>query len=132
MDLAKLQSLIEMVGRSDIDHFSLTEGDCTLTLSRTTTSEPNTKVVKPDIIVDNASNITAPSFGIIHLSASPDAPPFIHEGQIIRKGETVFILEVMKAFSEVHAPYDCKITQILCQQGDEVDTGQVLATLEVV
>ncbi|HXF83618.1 MAG TPA: acetyl-CoA carboxylase biotin carboxyl carrier protein, partial [bacterium] len=47
--------------------------------------------------------VTAPMVGTFYRAASPDAPPFVSEGDIVEAGQTVCIIEAMKLFNEIQS-----------------------------
>lgn len=51
-------------------------------------------------------------------------------GQSVKYGEAVIVMEAMKMETEIVAPQDGKVAQILVKAGDMVDTGAVMMTLE--
>lgn len=51
------------------------------------------------------------------------------EGQAVKAGDVIFILEAMKMENEIVAPSDGTIKQILVTKGSTVDTDQILAVL---
>lgn len=65
--------------------------------------------------------INAPLVGTFYHAASPDDPPYVTVGQSVKKNETIGLIEAMKMMSEVPAPFDCVIEEIL------VDNGQLAA-----
>lgn len=54
----------------------------------------------------------------------------VKEGDEVKAGETVMILEAMKMENEVKSPKDGKIKQILVKEGDRVEAGDILAVME--
>jgi len=70
--------------------------------------------------------ISSPFVGTFFRSPSPDADPFVKEGQSVRKGQTLCIVEAMKLMNEIEAEVDCKILEILVKNGDPVEFGQSL------
>lgn len=53
----------------------------------------------------------------------------VAEGQAVRAGDVVLILEAMKMENEIVAPCDGTIKQLLVSKGSTVDTDQILAVL---
>ena len=53
----------------------------------------------------------------------------IAEGQAVKAGDAVLILEAMKMENEIVAPCDGTIKQLLVSKGSTVDTDQILAVL---
>ena len=51
------------------------------------------------------------------------------EGEAVKAGQTLVVVEAMKMENEIVAPVDGTVRQILVHQGDTVDTDQLLATL---
>lgn len=70
--------------------------------------------------------VTAPLVGTFYTAPQPGAEPFVKPGQAVRKGQTLGLLEAMKMMSEVQAPCDCVIEEILVQDGTLVSFGDPL------
>ena len=70
--------------------------------------------------------VTAPLVGTFYAASQPGAEPFVKPGQAVRKGQTLGLLEAMKMMSEVQAPCDCVIEEILVQDGTLVSFGDPL------
>ena len=70
--------------------------------------------------------LTAPLVGTFYLAPEPGAEPFVRPGQRVEKGQTVAMLEAMKMMSEVQAPCDCVIQEVLAQDGALVSFGDPL------
>lgn len=61
--------------------------------------------------------ITAPLVGTFYAASGPDSAPFVQAGDRVKKGQTVCILEAMKMMSEIPAPMDCVIEEVLMDNG---------------
>ena len=70
--------------------------------------------------------ISAPMPSRFYRSPAPDEPPFVQVGDIVSEGEPVGVLEVMKTYNPVEAPFDCEILEILAEDGDAVEYSQPL------
>ena len=53
----------------------------------------------------------------------------VSEGQAVKLGEVVVIMEAMKMETEIVAPADGTVSKILVKAGDSVDTGAALVAL---
>jgi len=74
--------------------------------------------------------IVAPLNGTFYISSAPDKPPFVKEGDIVKEGEPVCIVEAMKLFNQIKSPCNCKIIKIIGQHGKQVKKGDVLLFYE--
>ncbi len=54
----------------------------------------------------------------------------VKEGDSVKAGETIMILEAMKMENEVKSPKDGVIKQILVKEGDRVEAGDILAVMD--
>jgi len=75
-----------------------------------------------------ADEIVTPGGGMYYAQEAPGMPPFVTEGMHFDKGQPLFILEVMKMFNKVPAPFSGTIDKIVIQGGDGtiVQKGQTL------
>ena len=67
--------------------------------------------------VPTGAFIKAPLVGTFYAAASPDQPPYVRAGDRVNKGQTVCLIEAMKMMSEVTAPCDCIIEEVLAENG---------------
>lgn len=70
--------------------------------------------------------IKAPMVGTFYVASSPDAQPYVNPGDAVHVGDTVCMLEAMKMMSEVSAPCDCIIEELLVADGELVSFDQPL------
>ena len=77
----------------------------------------------------NESVVTAPIVGVVYSSREPDAAPFVTVGQAVKKGDIVCVIEAMKMFSDVEAPCDGVVTQVLFENGALAEFGQTLVMI---
>ena len=84
----------------------------------------------PAAPAEEGTLIKAPLVGTFYAASSPDAAPFAPVGAEVKKGQTVCILEAMKMMSEVPAPADGIITEVLVSDGELVGFDQPLFRLK--
>ena len=70
--------------------------------------------------------ISAPLVGTYYAAPAPDQAPFVNLGDRVKKGQTVCLIEAMKMMSEVPAPCDCVIEEVLKANGDLAAFGEAL------
>jgi len=76
--------------------------------------------------VPTGETINSPIVGTIYRTPAPDAPPFVEEGKMVKKGETLCIIEAMKVMNELVAEFDCEILRILVDNQHFVEYGTPL------
>lgn len=74
--------------------------------------------------------IPAPLPGTFYRRPAPDQPPFKQEGDEIKQGETIGLIEVMKTFTAVEAAVPGRLTRFLIENEDAVMAGQALYEIE--
>jgi acetyl-CoA carboxylase biotin carboxyl carrier protein len=74
--------------------------------------------------------INAPAIGTFYASPSPDDPPFVTVGAVVKPDTVVCIIEAMKVFNQIQAEKSGRIVEILVENGDAVGFGQPLFRLE--
>ena len=68
----------------------------------------------------------APLVGTVYMSPKPDEDNFIAEGDKIKKGQTICIIEAMKIFNEIESEQDGTVKTIYLKNEDPVEFGQPL------
>jgi oxaloacetate decarboxylase (Na+ extruding) subunit alpha len=68
--------------------------------------------------------------GTFYRSSGHGKPAFIQEGAEVKQGDTICILEAMKLFNEIQAPFKCKIIKILVEDGQMVKKNQPIMAVE--
>ena len=84
----------------------------------------------PSTLADNCEYILSPMVGTFYEAPSPDSPPFVKVGDVVKKGQTLAILEAMKIMNELEADFDCKIVEILVKNGQAVEYDMPLFAVE--
>ncbi len=74
--------------------------------------------------------VKSPMVGTVYESPEPNAAAFIKEGDTVKTGQTLFIVEAMKVMNPIAAPRDGKVKKILVQNAQPVEFDQALAIIE--
>ena len=78
----------------------------------------------------NIKTITSPMVGTFYRSPSPEAPPFVEIGAMVKFGQAVCIIEAMKIMNEVESEVAGKIISVLVEDGQPVEYGEPLFHVE--
>jgi acetyl-CoA carboxylase biotin carboxyl carrier protein len=160
VDLEFLRGLISAVDDSGIDSLEISRGGTRIRIAKTpeqTVSAvhaaggpvheapapapppaPPAHVVAPPApaapeappVANNWVEIKSPMVGTFYRSPSPEAPPYVEVGSRVVKGQTLCILEAMKLMNELEADLSGVVREILVENGQPVEYGQVLYRLE--
>lgn len=89
------------------------------------------------LAVDGSLVLRTSSSGRFYLRPAPDKPPFVEVGQVIERGQTVGLLEVMKTFTRINyddpkLPARAKVLAIVAADQGDLDRGDVILQLEKV
>ena len=98
----------------------------------------NAPVLSPQVLpvstpIEDASGqitITSPIVGTFYRSPSPDADPYVEEGDYVKKGQVLCIVEAMKLMNEIESEVDGRITKILVESTKPVEYGQALFLID--
>ena len=74
--------------------------------------------------------ITAPMVGTFYSSPSPKDPPFVQEGDEVRVGDPIGIIEAMKMMNEIESDISGRVVRIMVKNGQPVEYGQALLVIE--
>uniref|UniRef100_A0A383W852 Biotin carboxyl carrier protein of acetyl-CoA carboxylase n=1 Tax=Tetradesmus obliquus TaxID=3088 RepID=A0A383W852_TETOB len=70
--------------------------------------------------------VTSPMSGTMYRAAAPGEPPFCKEGDRVKKGQTVCIIEAMKLMNEIEAEVAGTVVKACVENGQSVTPGQPL------
>jgi acetyl-CoA carboxylase biotin carboxyl carrier protein len=74
--------------------------------------------------------VEAPMVGTFYRAPSPDAPPFVRDGERVKKGQVVCIIEAMKLMNEIESKVAGRVVKVLVENAQPVEYGQPLFLLE--
>jgi|TARA_B110000967_G_C18629771_1_gene433033 acetyl-CoA carboxylase biotin carboxyl carrier protein len=151
MDLRKLKKLIDLVEESGISELELTEGEEKVRICRHSSvlPEPQNQIYQtlppasspPTINDANAAPLIAeektplmatghavasPMVGSFYRASSPDSSAFVDIGSVVKKGDTLCIIEAMKLLNEIESDADGVVKEILVENGQPVEFGETL------
>ena len=80
--------------------------------------------------VIHGKEIKSPMVGTFYRSASPQEDSYVKEGQKVKKGDILCIIEAMKIMNKIESDIDGKIVKILSKDGDSVQFDQPLFIIQ--
>ena len=146
MDLRKLKTLIDLVSESNVSELEITEAEGKVRIVKSSGApfvmhQPAAAMVAAPVPtplapvdmpppVPTGHAVKSPMVGTFYRSASPGAKPFAEIGSLVKEGETICIIEAMKILNEIEADKTGTVTKVLCVNGEAVEYGQPLFTIE--
>jgi len=146
MKIKEIQEIINFIKKSDLDDVSIETENIKIRVKKnngniTTIEQP--KVVKTEIQPqappvekkiseekkEKTSNniiIKSPMIGTFYRSPNPESDPFVSEGDSIKVGQTICIVEAMKLFNDIESEVSGKIVKILVDDNSPVEYDQPL------
>jgi len=93
-----------------------------------TTDKPTPVAEKTSTEDDNSNYITvkASMIGTFYRSTSPESPPFVSVGDLIKEGDTLCVIEAMKLFNEIESEISGKIVKVLADDSTPIEFDQAL------
>jgi acetyl-CoA carboxylase biotin carboxyl carrier protein len=73
--------------------------------------------------------ITSPLVGTFYRASSADAKPYVEEGDRVRKGQVLGLIEAMKLMNEIESEVDGTVVSMLVENGTPVEYGEPLALI---
>jgi acetyl-CoA carboxylase biotin carboxyl carrier protein len=74
--------------------------------------------------------VTSPMVGTVYTAPEPGAAEFVSEGDTVKVGQTLFIVEAMKVMNPISAPTAGKVTKIFVQNAQPIEFGEAMAIIE--
>ena len=90
-------------------------------------------LAEPVVVVERPGTsvtLEAPMVGTFYRASSPTADPYVREGEVVKEGQIVCIIEAMKLMNEIEAKVAGRIARILVENGQPVEYGQPLFLIE--
>ncbi len=150
MDFREIKEIIRVFDKSELSKLKVKEGEFEISMQKgfeggtVVTSAPvataapvvaaaplavaATTEAAPAAI--SGDTINSPMVGTFYSAPSPEASDFVKKGDTVKKGQTLCILEAMKIMNEVEAEFDCKIVDILVENGNPVEYDMPLFVVE--
>lgn len=156
MDLKEIKEIMDILKGTDINEIEIERDGVKIKLKRSieagqprSPSKPNRKAAETEPktleklkvnkkkgdkeVVSEKSNlvpIKSPIVGTFFRTPAPDADPYVKEGDYVKKGHVLCIIEAMKLMNEIEAELDGKVVSILAENAQFVEYGETLFLIE--
>ncbi|MGQ0560459.1 MAG: acetyl-CoA carboxylase biotin carboxyl carrier protein [Gemmatimonadota bacterium] len=159
MDLEFVRGLIEAIDNSSIDSLEINRAGTRIRISKTPPAAPVAVSAPapavPQVLpapaaalpasgaapaiaptpaaasaAPNLTEVKSPMVGTFYRAPAAEAPPYVEAGSVVKKGQTLCILEAMKLMNELESEVDGTVREILVENSDPVEYGQVLFRIE--
>jgi acetyl-CoA carboxylase biotin carboxyl carrier protein len=143
-----IQSFIDILKQHNLAELEFEREGFRIRLKRESEAVP-VLVAKSDSVVGSASaqveqqqppsapeqstgmlTITSPIVGTFYRSPSPDADAYVEEGDIVKKGQVLCIVEAMKLMNEIESEVNGRVMKILAESTMSVEYGQPLFLID--
>jgi len=131
-----IEELVGYLKEFNLSEIEYAEGTTKVKISRSLnsstfiSSESNKKKTSIEKNVDSSLKVTSPIVGTAYLAPEPGAKKFIEEGQKVKKGQTIMIIEAMKTMNHVPSTQEGVVSKVLVKDGESVEFGQPLISLK--
>ena len=144
IDDALIRKLAELLDETGLTEIEFAEGDKRLRVAKTvnqtvTASTPSVVQVAAEAPQTAATGaeapagggtpdgaVTSPMVGTVYLAPEPGAPNFVKVGDSVSEGQTLLIVEAMKVMNPIRAQRSGTVKQILVDDAQPVEFGEVL------
>jgi acetyl-CoA carboxylase biotin carboxyl carrier protein len=152
MDIRKVKKLIELLEESDIAEIEIHEGEESVRISRASQvaitapaaapvaapaapatmaapaiAESPAEPASPEI---SGHQVMSPMVGTFYRAPSPDAKPFVEEGDQVSVGDTLCIVEAMKILNQIESDKAGTVKKILVENGEPVEFNQPMFVID--
>ena len=146
MKSKEIQDIINFIKKTDLDDVSIETENYKIRVKKNKTTYTTKDIVKSEEIEPpkkikinekleeaeekeiNTKNIIikSPMIGTFYRSPNPESGPFVSEGDIIKPGQTICIVEAMKLFNEIESEVSGKIVKVIANDSSPIEFDQPL------
>ena len=142
IDKTPIKELSKLLEELNLTEISYREGDFSISVSRritqaiseVTSTQTNTNsdtINQKEVDYKNDKRVVkAPMVGTIYLQPEPGANKFVNEGDSIKSGQTLLIIEAMKTMNPIESNLQGKLIKVLVEDEQAVEFGQPLMLIE--
>lgn len=149
IDSKAIKELAALLDDTGLNEIEVAEGDQMIRVNKGTLMAANAVAAAPvnmpsdptipqsantdapaSITGDHPGAVTSPMVGTAYSSPEPGAANFISKGSSVSEGDTILIIEAMKVMNPIKAHKSGTVSQVLFENGQPIEFGDVLAVIE--
>ncbi len=144
VDEALIRQLAGLLDETGLGEIELEEGDSKIRVAKAGVSASSYAAPAPLLASASAAPVATPAedaaahpgaikspmVGVCYLSADPKSDPFCSEGDSVKEGDTILLIEAMKVFNPIVATKSGTVSRILVTDGTPVEFGEPLVIIE--
>ena len=150
LNLKELKELLELVLEKGITEFELEEKGVRLKIKKGLDPQPQADAIEskpaaqlpapPTAGTDSSADsveevgvtlVRSPMVGTFYRSPDPNAPSFVNEGDKVKAGQVLCIIEAMKLMNEIESEEAGEVVRVFVENGQPVQYGDELFALRV-
>ena len=141
IDRKPIEDLSALLDELNLTEISYQEGDFAISVSRaakgvvsnslsTSTADSQNQENKEGDYSSDPRAIKSPMVGTVYLQPEPGANTFVKEGDQVKNGQTLLIIEAMKTMNPIESTLQGKVLKILVENEQAVEFGQPLMLID--
>jgi acetyl-CoA carboxylase biotin carboxyl carrier protein len=144
MNLKEIRALLDLLKEYGLTEVEVERGGDRIRLRRgpeaaapapvpgppTLTPPPSTAEAAREAARADLVTIEAPMVGTFYRAPAPEAEPFVREGDAVKKGQVLCIIEAMKLMNEIESKVAGRVVRVLAENGQPIEYGQALFLIE--
>jgi acetyl-CoA carboxylase biotin carboxyl carrier protein len=141
IDRKPIEDLSSLLDELNLTEISYQEGDFAISVSRaakgvvsnplsTSTTDSQNQENKEGDYYSDPRAIKSPMVGTVYLQPEPGANTFVREGDQVKNGQTLLIIEAMKTMNPIESTLQGKVSKILVENEQAVEFGQPLMIID--
>jgi acetyl-CoA carboxylase biotin carboxyl carrier protein len=141
IDRKPIEDLSSLLDELNLTEISYQEGDFAISVSRAAKGVVSNSFSTSNVDSQNQGNnegdyssdpraIKSPMVGTVYLQPEPGANTFVREGDQVKNGQTLLIIEAMKTMNPIESTLQGKVSKILVENEQAVEFGQPLMLID--
>ena len=136
----EIQDLVEILTAQNLNEIEVQRGDVRIRIRRESPASAPAPASTgsgqvPDAVIgslerESLLTVTSPVVGTFYRSSSPDAEPYVEEGDLVSRGQVLCLVEAMKLMNEIESEVDGRVVKVLAENEAGVEYGQPLFVIE--